>query len=134
MLYRFASDAVLVLHVAFIAFVVVGLVVIVVGAWRGWGWVRRPGLRLAHLAAIGYVVVQAWCGMVCPLTTLESALRVRAGQNPYAPGGFVASWLRRLIFFDAPPGVFTAAYTAFALAVVATLVWAPIRWGKRGGG
>lgn len=131
MLYRLTADAVLATHAAFIAFVVLGLVAIIIGAWRGWGWVRSPWFRLTHLAAIGYVVVQAWLGVACPLTTLESRLRIAAGQDPYAPDGFIAGWLRRMIFFEAPSWVFLLAYTLFALAVAATLVWAPIRWRRR---
>lgn len=128
MAYRLFADAILVVHAGFIVFVVAGLVAFIVGGWRGWGWVRNPWLRGAHLAAIGIVVLQAWLAIECPLTTWENRLRVAAGQDPYAPEGFIASWLRQLIFFQAPLWVFTLVYTAFGLLVVATLVWVPPRW------
>lgn len=127
MFYRFAADVVLVLHGAFIAFVVLGLVATLVGGWRRWHWVRSPWFRLVHLAAIAFVVVQSWLGVVCPLTTLESHLRVQAGQDPYAPEGFIATWLQRLIFFQAPMWVFVVVYTLFGAAVALTLIWVPIR-------
>jgi len=79
------------------------------------------------------VVVQAWAGVPCPLTTLESLLRERAGEAGYA-GSFVAWWLHRLIFFDAPPWLFTLAYSAFAALVAATWHWCrprPLRWNGR---
>lgn len=128
MLYGVAADAVLVVHAAFIAFVVLGLVVILIGGALGWRWVRNRWFRLAHLACIGYVVIQAWLGIICPLTTWESQLRVWAGEDPYDPQGFIATWLRRLIFFNAEPWVFTLAYSLFGAAVVATLIFVPMRW------
>ncbi len=129
--YRFLADFVLVTHTAFIAFVLFGLVAILLGMWRRWDWTRSFAFRVAHLAAIGYVVVQALFGLVCPLTDLENALRVRAGQDPYAQTGFIQHWLHKLIFFDAEPWVFTLCYTLFGLLVAATWWFAPPRWPRR---
>ena len=117
--FRMLADAVLVLHVAFVAFVVVGLAFIVIGGLRRWGWIRNPWFRLAHLGAIGVVAAQAWLGVVCPLTTLEMALRRRAGEATYA-GSFIAHWLEELLYYEAPAWVFAVAYSAFALLVVGT--------------
>ena len=71
------ADLVLVSHALFVGFVVFGFALILAGLALGWAWARSPGFRYAHLAAIGVVVVQAWFGIECPLTTLESALRTR---------------------------------------------------------
>ena len=113
---RLAADALLVVHAAFVVFVVAGLALVLLGGARGWGWVRNRCLRFAHLAAIGVVVLQSWRGMVCPLTTLEMALRARAGDATYA-GSFLAHWLQHLLYHDAPAWMFAVAYTAFALLV-----------------
>jgi hypothetical protein len=125
MLYRILADAVLILHAAFIAFVVVGLVLIWVGYFRGWTWTRAWWFRVAHLLAIGYVVAQTFMGVMCPLTDLEDALRLRAGQDPYGDAGFIAYWLHKVIFFTAPKWVFKLCYSTFALAVAGTMVFAP---------
>jgi len=116
-LYRTLADLVLATHVGFVAFVVTGLVLILVGGCCGWRWIRNPWFRALHLAAIGLVVVQAWLGVICPLTTLEMALRQRAGDATYG-GSFIGHWLQRLLYFDAPPWVFVVSYTLFGLAVV----------------
>ena len=129
--YRLAADLVLVIHTAFIAFVLFGLVAVLVGMARRWEWVRNVWFRVAHLAAIAYVVVQALFGMVCPLTTLENSLRLHGGQQPYDEGGFIQFWLHRLIFFQAEPWVFTVCYTAFGLLVASTMWFAPPRWPSR---
>ncbi len=115
--YSLLADLILALHVAFVAFVVIGLALIWIGQFAGWTWVRNLRFRIAHLAAIAIVVAQAWVGMICPLTTLEQSLRSRGGAEPYS-GSFIAHWLQRLIFFDAEPVVFTVGYTLFAGLVV----------------
>lgn len=121
--YGLAADVVLITHFAIVLFIVGGLGAILLGNARGWAWVNGWGFRLAHLAAIGIVVAQAWLGELCPLTTLESWLRVQSGAAPYEKS-FIAHWVHRLIFFEAPLWAFTAAYTAFGLVVL----WAFVRF------
>jgi len=123
-LYLLAADALLLLHVLFVAFVVLGLLLIFIGKARAWSWVLNPWFRIAHLAAIGVVVAQSWFGAVCPLTVAEMALRSRAGAATY-PGSCVAHWLEALLYYHAPPWVFAVCYTAFAGLVV--LSWFRIR-------
>ncbi len=117
------ADAVLALHFAIVAFVVGGLVLIIIGNLAHWRWVNALWFRLAHLAAIAVVAAEAWLGITCPLTTLEGWLRAKSGvttglaQNE----SFVGYWLHRLLFYSAPPWMFVLAYSVFGLLVVA--VW-----------
>lgn len=120
--YGVLADAVLLVHALFVAFVVIGQLLVLAGLACGWRWVRNRRFRLWHLLAIGVVVLQAWAGVLCPLTILENRLRLQAGEAGYS-GSFITHWLHRLIFFDAPPWVFTAAYSAFGALVVATWFW-----------
>lgn len=115
--YRSLADLVLVTHVSFVAFVVVGLLVILVGGSAGWRWIRNPWFRFSHLAGIGLVVVQVWLGVICPLTTLEMHLRDKAGDSTYS-GTFIAHWLHKVLYYEAPPWVFVLCYTLFGLAVI----------------
>ena len=114
------ADLVLVSHALFVGFVVFGFALILAALALDWAWARSPGFRYAHLAAIGVVVVQAWFGIECPLTTLESALRTRAGETGYGTS-FIQDWLYRLLYYQAEDWVFTVIYTAFGAAVA--LVW-----------
>jgi Protein of Unknown function (DUF2784) len=110
MVHRLLADAVLVLHAAFIAFVLLGGL----GAlrWRWWPWLHGPA------AAWGvYIEVS---GRLCPLTTLENTLRRHAGDSGY-PGGFIEHHLWPLIY---PEGLTRP--TQFVLAVVVVLVNAVI--------
>lgn len=118
---RVAADLILVTHVVFVAFVVLGLLLIVCGGFLGWRWIRNPWFRTGHLAAIGVVVAQAWFGVICPLTTWEMNLRAQAGDETYG-GTFIAHWLQKLLYYEAPPWVFALCYTIFGLMVVGTWV------------
>ncbi len=118
MSYRLAADLVLAVHASFVLFVVFGLVLILVGGARGWSWVRNPWFRVGHLLAIGFVATQAWLGEICPLTTLEMTLRSQAGDEVYR-GGFVAHWVERALYYQAPLWVFAVGYSLFALLVIA---------------
>jgi Protein of Unknown function (DUF2784) len=123
-LYRWLADLVVVIHVAYVAFVVVGMLLILVGLVRHWTWVRNFWFRMIHFVLIASVAAESLLGIVCPLTTWENQLRM-AGGAADQPGSFVARTLHALIFFDAPEWVFTVAYGLFALAVLATLIFAP---------
>jgi hypothetical protein len=116
--YQLLADVVLAMHFALVAFVIGGLVLVVVGNLKNWRFVNGWWFRGAHLAAIAVVVAQAWLGIACPLTTVESWLRLQAGGAAYETS-FIEHWLTRILFYDAPAWVFTAAYTSFGLAVVA---------------
>ena len=118
------ADLLLGLHVLFVAFVVLGLALIVIGGARGWGWVRHRRFRQLHLAAIGFVVIETWSGRICPLTDLEAFLRDGAEAGRYE-SGFIAHWLSRLLYVDAPPWAFTVAYTLFGAAVAAAWFLVP---------
>jgi polyferredoxin len=130
-IYRLLADAVLLTHAAVVVFVVGGLVLVIVGNLQHWRWVNALLFRVAHLVAVGVVVVQAWLGALCPLTVLESWLREQAGEAPYA-AGFIAHWVQRLLFYAAPFWVFTLVYTLFGLLVAATWwYFPPARTGDR---
>lgn len=124
------ADAVLILHVLFVTFVVAGLGAVYLGHWRRWAWVYHRPFRLLHLSAIGYVVVQAWWGMACPLTTWEMALRAEAGVATYA-GSFIQHWLHRVLYFTAPGWVFVVVYTLFGGLVLASWWLVPPRARQR---
>ena len=121
MRYLIAADAILLTHALFVAFIVLGLLLIFLGRLRDWSWVRNFWFRLAHLAGVAVVVMQSWLGAVCPLTTWEMALREKAGDAAYT-GAFIAHWLEFLLYYRAPDWVFAAVYTAFGLLVVASWV------------
>lgn len=122
MVFLLAADVILLLHVLFVIFVVLGMVLIFIGKVRLWSWVLNPWFRLTHLAAIAVVVVQSWLGLICPFTTIEMTLRSRAGDTVYS-GSFIAHWLESILYYQLQPWVFVVCYMAFAAVVVASWFW-----------
>ncbi len=119
-LYSLLADTLLVIHFAFVVFVVFGFGLILIGLLARWSWIHNRNFRITHLAAIGFVVVQAWFGQLCPLTVWESELRHQAGQSGYTQT-FIEHWLHEVLFYQAEPWIFTAVYTCFGVLVV--LAW-----------
>jgi hypothetical protein len=130
--YLVMANTVLVLHALVVVFVIGGLAATLLGGLLHWSWTRNAPFRALHLGAIALVAWEAWAGIVCPLTTLEQWLRLRAGQLTYE-GDFIAYWLARFMFFNAPPWVFIAAYSVFGMLVLATWIWLPPRRRKTAG-
>lgn len=130
--YRVLADLVVTLHFAYVTFVIVGLALTLTGGLLHWNWVRNFWFRIIHLLMIATVVVEAWFGITCPLTTWENKLRQLSGQAAYT-GSFIANLLHDAMFFDAEPWIFTLGYTLFGTIVLLTFVFAPPRlpqWAK----
>ena len=106
------ADAILIAHVLFVGFVVLGLAAIYLGLLLRWSWVRNTWFRVLHLVGIGIVVLQSWLGVICPLTTWEMAVREKAGAETYS-GSLIQYWLQSLLYYSAPEWVFIVCYTAF---------------------
>ncbi len=128
--YQLLADVVLSLHVAIVAFVIGGLILIIIGNLRSWRWVNALSFRLAHLVAIAIVVAEVWLGIECPLTSVEMWLRARAHATTYA-GSFIEHWLARMLYYEAPAWVFTTGYTIFGLIVAATWWYFPPKFNQR---
>ena len=113
MFYRVAADAVLLLHLAFIAFILLGATL--VARWR---WVIT-----VHLPAAMWGFFVELTGRICPLTYAENFFRVRAGQSGYTES-FIEHYLLAIIY---PAGLtrevqFVLAGVVFAINV-AIYVW-----------
>jgi polyferredoxin len=128
--YQLLAESVLAVHVAIVAFVVFGLVLIVLGNARHWRWVNVPWFRVTHVFAIAVVVAEAWAGATCPLTTFEGWLRTQAGGATYR-AGFIEHWLQHVLYYDAPSWAFLLGYTLFGLLVLFTWWYFPPRFRRR---
>ncbi len=100
MLYSALAKAVLVLHAAFVVFVLFGGLL----ALR---WRRLPWL---HLPSVLWVILIELNGWICPLTPLENRLREAAGMQGYS-GGFIEHYLLPLLY---PPGLTPGLQVLFA--------------------
>jgi len=129
--YQLLANIVLSIHVAIVVFVIFGLFFIIIGNLSAWHWVNVLWFRLMHLAAIAVVAIQAWFGVICPLTSFEMWLRVKAHATTYT-GSFIEHWLQRILYYEAPVWVFTISYSLFLIVVVATWWYFPPKFKRHG--
>ena len=127
------ADVLVTVHLGFVAFVVVGQLLILVGWACGWGWVRNFWFRLVHLTSIAVVAAEGMAGVTCPLTTWETNLR---GGNLHDVEGSV--WLgrvsNRILFYQVSPENavwFQRGHIAFGALVLGTFLLAPPRRPRR---
>jgi hypothetical protein len=104
MLHRLLADCLVLVHLAFVVFVVAGGLLVL---WR-------PSLRWIHLPAAAWGALIEFTGWICPLTPWERALRVQAGQVGYS-GGFIEHYVLSLLY---PQGLTPAVQTALAFLVI----------------
>lgn len=121
-LYALAATAVVMLHLAFIAFAVAGATAV-------WRW---PRLVALHLPALAWATWISFSGDVCPLTPLENGLRRLAGRDGYA-SGFIEHYLLALIY---PTGLTREVQALLGIGVLAINAvlygaWLRSRWQRR---
>jgi len=85
--YRLLADTVLILHLAFIAFVGLGGLLVL----------RWPTLAWLHVPAVAWGAWIEFTGRICPLTPLENVLRAHAGETTYS-GAFIDHYVTSLIY------------------------------------
>lgn len=119
--YRLLADALLVVHLAFIVFVVLGGLLVL----------RWPKLAWLHLPAVLWGAGIEFAGGLCPLTPLENRLRGAAGEAGYGTS-FIEHYLLPLIY----PGALTRELQVglgAAVLLINALVYAWL-WRRRRGG
>lgn len=136
MWYGYLADLVVGVHLAYVTYVVLGQLFILIGLAAGWKCIRNPWFRWTHLMMICVVAAESLIDMPCPLTTWEYQLRRLAGQK--IDGGavldseqptFIGQLMHDVMFFDLPYNdrAFEIGYVTFALVVLATFLLAPPR-------
>ncbi|HJN45805.1 MAG: hypothetical protein CL477_05995 [Acidobacteria bacterium] len=103
-MYGFLADLVVVVHAAFVVFVVAGGLLV----WRA------PRVAWAHLPAVVWGVGIEWSGAICPLTPLEVWLRRQAGLAGYR-GDFIDYYVMPLLY---PAGLTREVQIVFGVAAL----------------
>jgi len=119
-LYRLLADAVLLVHAAFVAFVVIG------GFWV----LSRPKLAWVHLPVVAWGAGIELLGGICPLTPLENHYRRLAGEQGF-PGGFVEHYLLATLYPEGLTREVQVGLGLLVLGVNAVLYVAAWRRAKR---
>ena len=117
-----AAAAVLAAHLVVIAFNVFGIVVIPLGGWLGWEFVRIRWWRALHVASLAVVALQATLGRACFLTLWQGDLSGVETETPLIMG-----WVNSVIYWPLPMWVFPALYVAVFAYVLALWRYVPPR-------
>jgi len=107
------ADLVLLVHFAIAAFLVAGMLLIPLGAYYQWSWVRSRPYRQIHIGLMFFIALEAIFHITCPLTILEAFLRSAA-----APNSFWMHYLSQILFWELPLEFFTALYLLCTLWLV----------------
>jgi len=110
------ADLVVLLHLAFILFVMLGGLLVL----------RRRRLMWLHLPVVAWGAAIEFVGWVCPLTPLENHLRAAAGEAGYS-GGFVEHYLIPLIYPEGLTRELQWLLGALVLLVNALVYWRVLR-------
>jgi Protein of Unknown function (DUF2784) len=123
MWFRFLADAVLVLHLAFIVFVLVGGIAVL----------RWPRLAWVHVPAAAWGALIEFAGWICPLTPLENLLRERGGEAGFS-GGFIDHYITGWIYPDGLTRPLQVGIGVLVLAINLYVYWVYVNrrlWKRR---
>ena len=109
MLWRFLADLTLMVHAAFVAFVILG----------GLAVLRWPAMAWVHLPAVAWGAAIEFGGWICPLTPLEVELRQRGGEAGYT-GSFIEHYVTPVLY---PDGLTHSMQVVLGLTVLAVNGW-----------
>ena len=124
MFYRVMADMFMVIHFAWIVFMLLGLALTVRAFFRP-GFFDRWLLRTIHLAGILFVAILEVLRAYCPLTLWENALRRHYDPSHEYPGSFIIGYLQRLIYPDVSPEVLMVPTVLMALFVLVVFIIRP---------
>src|SRR6266545_1589691 len=133
MWYGIAADLMVAIHVAIVAYVILGQLAIIIAAPMKWQWARNPWFRFTHLLVIGIVAYEAIYGLRWPLTVWEEQLRAMGGQTFSGSDTCMGRIWHSVLFIEGGSEmVFTVGYLAVFILVVEGLIMYPPRWFRFG--
>jgi len=89
MLYSIAADIVVIVHLIFVAFVVLGGLLVI----------KKRKIVYFHIPAVIWGTLIEFFGWICPLTPLEQKLRMLAGQSGYSES-FIEHYIIPVLYPD----------------------------------
>lgn len=139
-IYTVLADMIVVLHLGYVSYVILGQLAILIGWPLGWQWIRNPWFRVSHLVMILIVAGEALAQVTCPLTTWEAALResaaaergeLRAEMDPNADveeSSFIGRFVDSILFCADVGPILRTGYYTFAGVALGTLLLVPPRF------
>ena len=110
------ADIILILHFLVVIFITVGFLLVPIGYYYDWSWIKNFKLRLFHFGLMFIVTFETLVGITCPLTSIENYLR-----GIHNSKSFISFWVEKIIYWDFPTSFFMFLYFVF-------LGWTLLMW------
>jgi hypothetical protein len=124
MSYRLLADVIVVVHFAWILFMLVGFI-FTLGGFFNKNFFDRWFFRTLHLLGIAYVSTLAIMGRYCPLTIWENTLRAKYDPNLTYVGSFIIHYIEKLVYPDVNPLIIQIPTTFIAIFTVVMFLIKP---------
>ena len=126
MLYKILADIIVIVHLFWILFMLIGFLLTLCGLFRR-EFLDRWLFRTIHLFGIAYVSLLAIMGKYCPLTLWENTLRAKYDPSLTYPGSFMIHYVERLVYPDINPLIIRIPTTFIAVFTVIVFILRPPR-------
>ena len=138
MMYKILADLIMILHFAWVLFMLWGFVLTLYSVIRLYvfrstsaycrHFMDRWIFRTVHLGGIAFVALLAALGKYCPLSILEYNIRLRYDPALTYPGSFLVNWVEKLVYPSVPPLVIMIPTIFLALfTLLAYLLHPPVK-------
>ncbi len=124
MIYKILADTIVVIHFAWILFMLLGFILTLCGLFRK-GFLDRWLFRTLHLFGIVYVSLLAIMGKYCPLTIWENSLRAKYDPTLTYSGSCIVHYLEKLIYLDVDPLAILIPTISIALFTIVAFIIRP---------
>lgn len=124
MAYKIIADSIVMIHFAWILFMITGFILTIRGFYHK-EFFDRWLFRTIHFIGIAYVSLLAIMGKYCPLTLWENALRAEYGSNLTYPGSFIIQYTERLVYPDINPWIIVIPTIFIAVFTIVVFILKP---------
>ena len=122
--YRLLADSIVIIHFAWILFMLWGFMLTLRGFLYK-EFFERWILRTFHLFGIAYVSILAIMGEYCPLTIWENTLRQKYDPSLTYPGSFMIHYVEKFVYPEVNPLIIQIPTTFIAIFTVAVFIIKP---------
>lgn len=123
-MYKILADIIVVMHFAWILFMLIGFILTVIGFWKReiFDWLL---FRILHLFGIVYVSLLAIMGKYCPLTIWENTLAAKYDPSLIYPGSFMVHYAQKLVYPELNPLIIQIPTTFIAVFTILVFIIKP---------
>jgi len=121
---KIIAGIIMLFHFFYVFCVAVPIMLIFIGAFRNWNFIRNFWFRMGHFSLIGIVIALSVLGYPCPLTVWEDHVRRMGGESSYYRD-FMTYWISTFLYYDFEPWQCTIFYIAVGVFLLSLFYFVP---------